>query len=57
MKLQDGFYWIKLVPNDNWIVARYSEETEYFYLTGVEETWMAAELHRINEERILPPQN
>ena len=53
MKWCDGFYWTKL--NGTWRVARFSTETQQWYLAGIECGFDGPEFEEINEQRILPP--
>ena len=53
MKRETGYYWVKAYPNTGWETAKWTGN--YWYLTGTGKQKLDASFFKINETRILNP--
>ena len=52
-KRKSGFYWVKYINSNDWVICRYSQNSERWYVPN---TFIGdSELSEINENRIMSP--
>lgn len=52
-KRKSGFYWVKYINSNDWVVCRYSQNSGKWY---VQDTFISdSGLGEINENRIMSP--
>ena len=51
-----GFYWVMINKNVGWLIAHYDDHSRLFGLIGDDEWLCDADMFKINENRILNPE-
>lgn len=57
MELDSGYYWVREEGNPDWMIGHWDKPLKIWYFIGDSFSYENKDLIKINEDRILPPNN
>lgn len=57
MERESGYYWVKETNTGAWLISFYEEDLNRWFFINDPIKYEETALYKINETRILPPQN